>query len=148
MLDNKNELRKYFETWFVIIPKDDAKMLWDDGDRSFLILANDKTDRYADCFECWEEIENTYPDALFGLERRKRKDVDEWHLIKLIKRIDKAIENKVMKTGSMGTETVPVSLLLTDEEKKLFLHIDKYDCEKYNWSFEGNKLDIFYTEEI
>lgn len=29
----------------------------------------DLSDRYADCFESWEEIEKTYPNALFGLER-------------------------------------------------------------------------------
>ena len=60
---------RYFSEWFDIIPKHDAKMLWKDGDRSFLVLASDGSDRYADCFESWEEIEATYPDALFGLER-------------------------------------------------------------------------------
>ena len=44
-------------------------MLWEDGDRSFLILASDGSDHYADNFESWKEIEVTYPDALFGLER-------------------------------------------------------------------------------
>ena len=60
---------RYFSEWFDIIPFSDAKMLWEDGDRSFLVLASDGSDRYADCFESWEEIETTYPDALFGLER-------------------------------------------------------------------------------
>ena len=59
---------RYFSEWFDIIPFSDAKMLWEDGDRSFLVLASDGSDRYADCFESWEEIETTYPDALFGLE--------------------------------------------------------------------------------
>lgn len=44
-------------------------MLWDDGDRSFLVLASDGSDRYADNFETWEDIKQSYPDALFGLER-------------------------------------------------------------------------------
>lgn len=60
---------RYFSEWFDIIPKSDAKMLWEDGDRSFIVLASDGTDRYADNFESWEEIEETYPDVLFGLER-------------------------------------------------------------------------------
>ena len=67
--DDKYTLKRYFSEWFDIIPKHDAKMLWEDGDRSFLVLASDGTDRYADNFESWEEIEATYPDALFGLER-------------------------------------------------------------------------------
>lgn len=67
--DDKYNLERYFSEWFDIIPKHDAKMLWEDGDGSFLVLASDGTDRYADNFESWEEIESTYPDALFGLER-------------------------------------------------------------------------------
>ena len=61
--------KEYFSEWFDIIPFSDAKQLWEDGDRSFLVLASDGSDRYADNFESWEEIEATYPDALFGLER-------------------------------------------------------------------------------
>lgn len=67
--DDKYNLERYFLEWFDFIPKSDAKMLWDDGDRSFLILSSDGSDRNASNFETWEEIENTYPDALFGLER-------------------------------------------------------------------------------
>ena len=67
--DDKYNLERYFSEWFDIIPKHDAKMLWEDGDRSFLVLASDGSDRYVDCFESWEEIEVTYTDALFGLER-------------------------------------------------------------------------------
>lgn len=67
--DDKYNLERYFLEWFVLIPKSDAKMLWDDGERSFLVLASDGSDRYADNFESWEEIEHSYPDALFGLER-------------------------------------------------------------------------------
>lgn len=67
--DDLYNRERYFSEWFDIIPKSDAKMLWEDGDRSFLVLASDGTDRYADNFETWEEIEQSYPDALFGLER-------------------------------------------------------------------------------
>lgn len=58
---------EYFSKWFDIIPEHDARMLWNDGDRSFLVLnIEDGTDRYADCFESFEEIERSFPDALFG----------------------------------------------------------------------------------
>ena len=67
--DDKYNLERYFSEWFDIIPKHDAKMLWEDGDGSFLVLASDGSDRYADNFDSWEEIEVTYPDALFGLEK-------------------------------------------------------------------------------
>lgn len=63
------ENKDAFSKWFDIISKPDAKMLWEDGNRSFLVLASDGSDRYADNFESWEEIEATYPDALFGLEK-------------------------------------------------------------------------------
>ena len=46
--------KEYFSEWFDIIPKHDAKMLWEDGDRSFLVLTSDGSDRYADNFESWE----------------------------------------------------------------------------------------------
>ena len=67
--DDRYNLKRYFSEWFDVIPESDAKMLWEDGDRSFLILATDGSDRYADCFETWEEIEQCYHDALFGLEK-------------------------------------------------------------------------------
>ena len=73
--------KEYFSEWFDIIPKHDAKMLWEDGDRSFSILKKDGTDCYADCFESWEEIEETYPDALFGFEYIydiSSEDLKEW----------------------------------------------------------------------
>ena len=63
---------EYFSKWFDIIPEHDAKILWDDGDRSFLVLSiEDGTDRYADCFESFEEIKETYPNILFGLNKVK-----------------------------------------------------------------------------
>ena len=79
--DDKYNLEIYFSEWFDIIPKHDAKMLWEDGDRSFSILKSDGTDCYADCFDSWEEIEATYPDALFGLEYVddiSSEDLKEW----------------------------------------------------------------------
>ena len=63
------DMEKYFSEWFDIIPEHDAQILWNDGDRSFLVLATDGSDRYADCFDSWEEIKASYPDALYGLEK-------------------------------------------------------------------------------
>lgn len=63
------DMEKYFSEWFNIISEHDAEQLWNDGDRSFLVLTTDGSDRYADCFETWEELKETYPDALYGLEK-------------------------------------------------------------------------------
>lgn len=61
---------EYFSKWFDIISEHDAKILWNDGDRSFLVLSTeDGTDRYADYFETFEEIKETYPNVLFGLDK-------------------------------------------------------------------------------
>lgn len=68
-------------------------------------------------------------------------------LCELIEKIDKTINNKAEKFGVMGTEQISVSIELTDEEKELFFEIDKYDTENYFYSFNGNVLDISYTEE-
>ena len=63
---------EYFSKWFDIISVHDARTLWNDRDRSFLVLnIEDGTDRYADCFENFEEIKRSFPDALFGLDKVK-----------------------------------------------------------------------------
>ena len=62
-------MEEKFLQFFRIISKTEAKKIWNTGNRNFLVLAHDGSDRYADCFETWEEIENSYPDALFGLEK-------------------------------------------------------------------------------
>lgn len=74
---------------------------------------------------------------------RKMNEMD-----RLIERIDREIERKMMDTGRMGTETVTVSMNLTDEEKDLFHGIDKYDSEHYFWELDGSELTISYTEEV
>lgn len=73
--DDKYNLERYFSEWFDIIPKSDAEALWNDGDRSFLVLSSDGSDRYASNFERWEDIEAAYTDALFGLERVVSKEI-------------------------------------------------------------------------
>lgn len=64
-----------------------------------------------------------------------------------MKKIDDAIEKKMMETGAMGTEPVTVKIKLTDTEKEEFLNCEKYDSENYSWEFEDNTLIISYTEE-
>ena len=68
IFDDVHNRERYFEEWFNIIPKHDAKILWDDGDRSFLVLRKDGSDAYADCYDSWEEIPE---DALFGLDKKE-----------------------------------------------------------------------------
>ena len=72
---NKREMEIHFSTWFDIIPLyPDAKMLWEDGDRNFLILTSDGADRYASCYEDFEQIvREVVEGALIGLERVKKK---------------------------------------------------------------------------
>lgn len=65
-----------------------------------------------------------------------------------MKKIDDAIEKKMMETGAMGTEPVTVKIKLTDTEKEEFLNYEKYDSENYSWEFEDNTLIISYTEEV
>lgn len=74
---------------------------------------------------------------------RKMNEMD-----RLMERIDREIERKMMDTGRMGTETVTVSVSLTDEEKNLFHDIEKYDSEHYFWEFDENELTISYAEEV
>lgn len=64
-----------------------------------------------------------------------------------MKKIDNAIEKKMMESGAMGTETVTVRIDLTAEEKEAFINCEKYDSENYSWEFEGNTLIISYAEE-
>lgn len=66
----------------------------------------------------------------------------------LKERILDAIEKKAMRTGAMGTEVVSVTLELTDEEKDEFLNMEDFDGDNYFWEFDGNKLEISYTEDI
>ena len=66
---------------------------------------------------------------------------------KAMKKIDDAIEKKMMETGAMGTEPVTVRIKLTAEEREQFLSCDKYDSANYSWEFDGEELIISYTEE-
>lgn len=67
---------------------------------------------------------------------------------KAIKKIDDAIEKKMMESGAMGTEPVTVRIKLTAEEREQFLSCDKYDSVNYVWEFDGEDLIISYTEEV
>lgn len=67
---------------------------------------------------------------------------------KAMKKIDDAIENGMMSSGKMGTETVTVKIKLTAAEKEEFLNCEKYDSVNYFWEFDGEELIISYTEEV
>ena len=67
---------------------------------------------------------------------------------KLIERIENAIEKEIERKGAMGTESVSVSLSMTDEELEIFRNIDLFDTENYSWEIEDNKLYITYAEEV
>lgn len=64
-----------------------------------------------------------------------------------MEKVDRAIENKMMTYGIMGTEMVTVEINLTPEEKEEFLNCEKYNSRNYSWEFEGNTLIISYQEE-
>ena len=64
-----------------------------------------------------------------------------------MKKIDREIEQKMMKFGIMGTEMVTIEINLTPEEKEEFLNCEKYDSGNYSWEFEENTLIISYQEE-
>lgn len=64
-----------------------------------------------------------------------------------MKKIDEAIEKKMLESGVMGTETVTVRIDLTAEEKEAFINCEKYDSKNYFWEFDGEELVISYTEE-
>lgn len=67
-VEDKYNRERYFSEWFNIIPENDAKTLWDDGNRSFLVLRKDGTESYADSYKSWEEI-LLEDEVLFGLEK-------------------------------------------------------------------------------
>jgi|GEM_PF-3244497 len=72
----------------------------------------------------------------------------------LIERIDRAIEKEILRSGKMGTETVSVSLTLTEEELCVFETLECFDSENYSWEAERDTereeitLIILYTEEV
>lgn len=67
---------------------------------------------------------------------------------KAMKKIDDAIEKKMIESGAMGTEPVTVRIKLTAEEREQFLSCDKYDSVNCVWEFDGEELIISYTEEV
>lgn len=74
---------------------------------------------------------------------RKMNDAD-----RLTEKIDSAIEKEIVRTGRMGTETVTAHIHLSEEERELFLSIDKYDDGHFCWEFDDAELIISYTEEV
>ena len=66
----------------------------------------------------------------------------------VMNKIDRALGEKMTKTGATGTETVTVKINLTEKEKEEFLNCDKYDSANYSWEFDEKELIIYYTEEV
>jgi len=71
-----------FKDFKMIISKNEAEALWCKGLRNFSVLCKeDESDRYADCFETWEEIISAFPDAIFGIDNAtctlKSSDIEE-----------------------------------------------------------------------
>lgn len=64
----------------------------------------------------------------------------------LIERIEDAIEDKQIRYGFMGDETVSITLTFTDEELDTFKKMD-LDEDHYTFEIEGNEVTINYTEE-
>jgi len=68
---------------------------------------------------------------------------------KLYERIDREIERKMMKTGVMGTESVSVTLDVSEEEMGIIRNEEhKYDSKNYWWEIDEDNLTISYTEEV
>lgn len=78
----------------------------------------------------------------------KRKETCGHDAARLIKKIDRAIEEKALKFGIMGTEQCTVELPVTEKEKEIFYNIEKYGASNYDWSMGENTLYISYTEEV
>ena len=62
-----------------------------------------------------------------------------------MKKIENAIDEKAKNHGIMGTESVSIEMMLTENEKHEFLSLEL--SENWNWEFEGNTLYISYKEE-
>ena len=65
MFSDKYNMERYFSEWFTIIPECEAKALWIEGDRSFLVLRSDGT--YC-CAEYYDSFSDIPTDAIFGFE--------------------------------------------------------------------------------
>ena len=83
------------------------------------------------------------------LEYRLKKDKNIEIIREIVERIESAIDREVSRTGKMGTESVDITLSMTNEELEIFKDIDLFnDNEHYLWEIEGNDLHITYTEEV
>ena len=64
----------------------------------------------------------------------------------LLNKITDKLEEKATKFGFKGTDSVHVSLVLTEDEQKEFLGIKWND--HYSYEFKNNVLHINYVEEL
>lgn len=65
---------------------------------------------------------------------------------KLMERINNEINSQAMKYGTMGTENVSVTLILSEDEKQEFWKLKLNN--HYSYELEGYELSIIYTETI
>ena len=63
-------------------------------------------------------------------------------------KINSIVEQNIMSSGKMGTETVGSKVHLSNEEIEIFKSIDTFNGENFFWEIEGNILYLDYIEEI
>ena len=63
-----------------------------------------------------------------------------------VERLERAIEEKRMATGAMGTEVTSVTIKVTKEEIDEIIEAIEGN-EHYNWEFEEDEITVTYTEQ-
>ena len=63
-----------------------------------------------------------------------------------VERMERAIEEKRMTTGAMGTEVTSVTIKATKEEIDEIIEAIEGN-EHYNWEFEEDEITVTYTEQ-
>lgn len=89
------------------------------------------------------EITATFDGETITIHKLTLQDQLERHLLRLI-------EEQVNTYGRTGSESVSVSMTLTDEEKEAFFNIEEFERPNYSWNFSEktpNKLHLSYVEE-
>lgn len=63
-----------------------------------------------------------------------------------VERLERAIEEKRMATGAMGTEVTSVTIEATKEEVDEIIEAIEGN-EHYNWELEEDGITVVYTEQ-
>lgn len=64
----------------------------------------------------------------------------------LKKEIERMVNDEVLRSGAMGTESVTVEIELDEKQQEDFYNIEFK--ENYSWEREGDKFYISYQEEV